>query len=135
MASIWNMKSPIHSNKSIQIHDYNLNTEVEDIEACFGVIPCRKGDGSWHETDPSSEGSSQGEDSGREQKNEDLGPEMSFAKLLDSGAFWYNDSREYKWNRYESCGSEVDPSCPLDISVNPMSIGAERKEALDRACN
>jgi hypothetical protein len=64
MTSIRDMESLIHSDYGVESNDNNLDCEVEDVEACFGVVPSRIIPCSWDVGDSCSESCSEGEDCG-----------------------------------------------------------------------
>jgi hypothetical protein len=64
VTSIRDMESLIHSDYGVESNDNNLDCEVEDVEACFGVVPSGICSCSWDVGNSGSEGCSEGEDCG-----------------------------------------------------------------------
>ena len=130
------MESFIDSDRCVETHDNDLDSEIEDIETSFGVVPSWVVSRSWDICYSCAEGSAKGEDEGREEKDSDLGSEAAFTEFIDVlDLVGKEDSEKDDGNRQEGRNSEVRRAHKLDVAIDASSIVGEREEGLHSTSN
>lgn len=130
-AAVGNMKSAVHSDSDVQIDDYSLDGEIEEIVTPLGVIP------SWLVAASrrlpccsASEGSAKTQENGAGEQNENLGPPATDAKLVQPGLARNKYAQYDHGQGQERDEHQIRSSRQLYVSIDPTSVCIEGVEAL-----
>lgn len=83
LAAVGHMEPTVEAGRGVQVHDDELDDEVEAVEACLGLVPGWIGRGSGRgEVDGDAEGGAEAEDEGGEEEQGDFRPVLPDAEFL-----------------------------------------------------
>lgn len=133
MAAIWDVESLVDPNDGVEIYHNDLDGEIEEVEACLGIVPGWIGARSRNIIGTCSECGAKGEQRGGEEQDKYLASESSMSELLDWWSVRKDNSEEHQGDWKKSCNGEVSPSDQLHVPVDAPDVVRKRVEGLDRA--
>lgn len=133
MALVRDVEAPIDSYENIEVDDNNLDSEVEDVEACFVLVICRVGDWPFPtcEVDTYTERCTCAEKKRRQEQNCYLVPESPAAELLHTGLARYDEPSDDKWDGEEGDDRVESLTIELNIAVDALRVQVECIGGLD----
>ena len=96
MAAVGDEETFVDTHEKVEIDDEDLDGEVEDVEACFALIPGRVVPWSFPacEVDSDPEDCTCAEESRSQEQNRNLVPEPPATEFLHTGLARYDESRD-----------------------------------------